>query len=148
MSQTPLVPLAKRNYRGPSAERLTSALPQDACAIIEREPRSVTQSGPARHRRWRLRFDLRRRNQVDPLTGWTSGTDPLAHLNLRFPDLASAIRFAERQDLSYEVREDPTESRAIGTYPKIDGDKPLQLCCWPTGPHALCCGNYPISSGE
>ena len=89
-------PEARRNYVGPSAARLSSALPEDARAIIERERRSVTQSGPARSRGWRLRFDRRARHGVDPLTGWTTGADPLAHLTLRFPDLASAIRYAER----------------------------------------------------
>lgn len=97
---------ARRNYAGPSAARLSSALPEDARAIIDREPRSVTQSAPARRRGWRLRFDRRVPPGVDPLTGWTTGADPLAHLSLRFPDLASAIRYAERHDLPYEVREE------------------------------------------
>lgn len=140
-------PEARRNYVGPSAARLSSALPEDARAIIERERRSVTQSGPARSRGWRLRFDRRARHGVDPLTGWTTGADPLAHLTLRFPDLASAIRYAERHDLPYEIREEAPERRRFGGRQGFEVQAPLQLCCWPTGPHALCCGNYPFASG-
>lgn len=140
-------PDVRRNYAGPSAVRLSSALPNDARAIIEREPRSVNQSGRARERGWRLRFDRRAPHGVDPLTGWTTGADPLAHLSLRFPDLASAIRYAERHDLPYEIHEEAPERRRFGGRQGFEGQAPVQLCCWPTGPHALCCGNYPFRSG-
>lgn len=143
-TQQPDVP---RNYVGPSAARLSSALPDDARAIIEREARSVDQSGRARDRGWRLRFDRRAPHGVDPLTGWSTGSDPLAHVSLRFPDLASAIRYAERHDLPYEIREEAPERRRFGGRRGFEGQAPVQLCCWPTGPHALCCGNYPFSSG-
>lgn len=138
---------APRNYAGPSVARLTSTLPRDARAIIEREPRSMPQSAPAHRRGWRLRFDRRLPHGVDPLTGWTTGADPVAHLNLRFPDVASAIRYAERHDLPYEVREEAPGKGRSGGRERFEGPVPVQLCCWPTGPHALCCGNYPFSSG-
>lgn len=89
----------RRNYAGRSAARLASKLPEDARAIIEREPRSVTQSAPMHRRGWRLRFEQRFPHGIDPLTAWTMGSDPLAHLGLRFPDLASATRYAEQHDL-------------------------------------------------
>jgi hypothetical protein len=138
---------SRRNYAGPSVARLSSALPDDARAVIERETRSVTQSAPARRRGWRLRFDRRAPQGVDPLTGWTTGADPLAHVTLRFPDLASAIRYAERHDLPYEVREEAQAKRGFGGRQAFEGQAPIQLCCWPSGPHALCCGNYPFSFG-
>ena len=139
---------ARRNYGGPSAARLSSALPDDARAVIEREPRSVTQSAPADRRGWRLRFYPRRPLGIDPLTGWTTGADPLAHLGLRFPDLASAIRYAERHDLPYEVRDAASSRSQPGARPGHQRQDAVQLCCWPTGPHALCCGNYPLNDGE
>lgn len=138
---------SRRNYVGPSVSRLSSALPEGASAIIEREPKSVTQSAPAHRRGWGLRFDGRLPYGVDPLTGWTMGADPLAHLSLRFPNLASAIRYAERHDLTYEIRDETAEKKLPIDRPGLSGHCPDQLCCWPTGPHALCCGNYPFSSG-
>lgn len=139
-------PDVRRNYVGPSAARLSSVLPDDAHAIIEREPRSVTQSGQARSRGWRLRFAPRAPQGADSLTGWTTGADPLAHVILSFPDLASAVRYAERHDLPYEVREEPAGRRRFENHQRFEDQAPVQLCCWPTGPHALCCGNYPCAS--
>lgn len=137
----------QRNRVGPSAARLASAIPDNARAVIEREPKSVTQSAPAASRGWRLRFHPRAPLGVDSLTGWTSGSDPLAHLALRFPDLAPAIRYAECHDLPYDVREERPVQRPIGGTRHIEERAPARLCCWPTGPHALCCGNYPFDLG-
>ena len=62
--------------------RYASALPTDAFAIIEPDPLAGRSGGRAREGRWRLRFRPRSRPFVDPLTGWTGGSDPLAHLEL------------------------------------------------------------------
>ena len=140
-------PGKRRNYAGPSAARLSSALPPDVRAVIEREARSVTQTAPAHRRGWRLHFYPRTPLGVDPLTGWTTGGDPLAHLSLRFPDLASAIRYAERHDLPYDVRDGSTERSRVRSRHGVEHQASTRLCCWPTGPHALCCGNYPFGSG-
>ena len=123
----------RRNYQGPSPARLASALPADARVIIERETRSVTQSAPARRRCWRLRFDRRLTHGVDPLTGWTTGADPLAHLSLRFPDLASAIRYAERHDLPYEVRDAAPAKSRPPLRPHPSNAPALRLGGWPGG---------------
>ncbi len=45
---------ARQSYAGPSAARLSSALPANARAVIERQPLSVTQTAPAPRRGWRL----------------------------------------------------------------------------------------------
>jgi len=133
---------ARPNRIGPSAERLASALPEDAAAVIEREPLSPLQSGK-RQRGWRLRFKRRHPYGVDPLTGWTAGSDPLPQIDLRFPDLVSAVRYAERHDLVHEVRDEPQARRRTGGRPRYGAEN--RLCCWPTGPDALCCGNYPVA---
>lgn len=134
----------RRNYVGPSPARLSSTLPHDARAVIEREPRAAGPYRQARRRGWTLRFERRRPYEVNPLTGWTAGTDPLAQVSLRFPDLASAIRYAERHDLPYDVRSDPPERRKVGGSQGFEKAPPARLCCWPTGPHPLCCGDYPV----
>ena len=138
-------PAVRPNYVGPSRARLSSALPDDARAIIEPDPRSAARFGRARQHGWQLRFERRQPVGIDPLTGWTTGTDPLAQINLRFPDLASAIRYAERHDLPYDLRERAAERRRIAGRQGFQEASPAQLCCWPTGPHALCCGDYPVT---
>jgi hypothetical protein len=70
-----------------------SALPPNAVAIIEPVPVAVNQAGRAVTGAWRLRFAERWRPRVDPLTGWTGGGDPLAQIELRFPDREAAERY-------------------------------------------------------
>jgi hypothetical protein len=43
--------------------------------------------------------------------GWTESVDPFAAVPLHFPDLQSAIAFAERQGWRYQVRDS-----AVGAY--------------------------------
>lgn len=121
----------ERNYRGPSRERVASALPEDAHAVIE----------PWRGA-WRLRFRQRQPHRADPLTGWAGGADTLTQVEIGFPDAASAIRYAERHDLSYELREVPRRPRP--PHQRRQDGSLERLCCWPTGPHARCCGEYPV----
>ena len=131
-----------------SVPRQQSALPDDAVAIIEAPSRSVVQAGKARDRTWLLRFQQRGRTFVDPLTGWTGSDDPLAHLALRFPTREAAIRYAERHGLAYELREPGRLGSHVAGEHGPEQQRPLWMCCWPTGPHALCCGNYPLLKGE
>lgn len=126
----------------PLARRAQSALPADAVAIIEAPSRPVTQSGAARLREWRLRFQPRHPPFVDPLTGWTGSEDPLAHVAIRFPSREAAVGFAKRHGLAFQVRE-PSPRRAKPVAKESDERLSFQLCCWPTGPHALCCGDFP-----
>lgn len=136
----------KRTTAGDAeARRRQSALPEDAVAIIEVPPKSVTQGRKARSQSWLLRFPPRRPMFHDPLTGWAGGDDPLAHLSIRFPSREAAVRYAERQGLAYEVRE-PNPVRTAGA--KLAVDQAPRLCCWPTGPHPLCCGDYPALTGN
>ncbi|MGG5823991.1 NADH dehydrogenase ubiquinone Fe-S protein 4 [Falsiroseomonas sp. HW251] len=65
---------------------------------IHQAPRSVRQSAPGRGQ-WVLEFA--------PGLSPTEQPDPLAHLRLVFPDVWSAIDFAERHGWRYEVDEPP-----------------------------------------
>jgi hypothetical protein len=81
-----------------------SVFPEDAVACIFRPGRSVLTSGRARTRNWLLTFERRTAPSIEPLMGWTSGDDPLTQVELSFPTLQSAICYAERQGLPFEVR--------------------------------------------
>lgn len=133
-----------RGLRTVSVPPQQSALPDDAVAIIEPPSRSVNRAGKARDRAWLLRFQPRGRFFVDPLTGWTGSDDPLAHLALRFPTREAAIRYAERHGLAFELREPGRFGSRTGGEQGAGQQQPLWICCWPTGPHALCCGDYPL----
>lgn len=68
---------------------------------IYRPAPSATQSGRAR-RVWVLEFDRPTPPTLDPLMGWTGGGDPLASVQLSFPDRESAIAFARKNGWTIE----------------------------------------------
>lgn len=123
--------------------RNQSCLPEDAVAIIEPDPLSG-HPGRARRHRWRIRFRARSRPFADPLTGWTGGTDPLANLVLDFPTREAAERYCRRLALAFESRPTPKQRPIKPALQAFEEQALRPLCCWPTGPHALCCGNFPI----
>ena len=88
--------------RIPGSDLRSDAVP---LAIIRLPGRSVTQSAP-RPRGWVLEFEPSIAPQITPLMGWTTSTDPYRPIRLSFPDVASAIRFAEANDWRYIVLED------------------------------------------
>ena len=138
------MPAVLANDNRPPAARRMSALPPGARAIIEPLPIGINQAGRAHASRWRLRFAPRWRPEPDPLTGWTGGCDPLAQVELRFATRSAAERYCRSEGIPFEIR-DPAGKRR-SDLPCLIGEAPPRLCCSPTGPHALCCGNYPIGA--
>ncbi len=74
-------------------------------ARIARRERAVTTSGRARAHQWVLRFERRSAPVIEPLMGWTGGDDTLAtQVELTFDTLDAALGYAERQGLSYRIK--------------------------------------------
>jgi len=48
--------------------------------------------------------------------GWTASDNPFAQIRLRFPTLAAAVAYAERQGLDYRVIEPPARRRLRERY--------------------------------
>jgi hypothetical protein len=86
------------------------SFPPDARAVIYRPSRSVMTSGRANTCNWVLEFEPRSREFIEPLMGWTGGTDPLRHVRLSFPTRDAAIAYARREGLPFTVHE-PQELR-------------------------------------
>ena len=99
---TPQAWPANDNRQLPATRR--SIFPGDAVARICRASRSATTSGMARAKHWRLVFEPRRAPFLEPLMGHTGSDDTLAQVELAFPTLESAMRYAERQGLAYVVQ--------------------------------------------
>jgi hypothetical protein len=88
-------------------------------ARIYRPAKSAMQSGIAGTERWRLVFEPEAAQGVDPLMGWTSGTDTDAvQVTLEFDAKEAAVAYAEQQGIPYQVFESPA-SRPV---PKAYGD--------------------------
>lgn len=96
-----------------------SLFPENAVARIFKPSRSVTTSGTARTKGWRFVFDGRSAPFIEPLTGYTGSADALTQVELKFPTLESAIRYAERPGLSYVVQRRPSKAAAQAKQGKL-----------------------------
>ena len=74
-------------------------------ARIYRPAKSVTQSGGAKSKLWRLDFEPAQAREVDPLMGWTGSGDMKGQIRLNFATKDEAIAYAERNGLAYRVEE-------------------------------------------
>lgn len=128
---------------GPGGHRETawgSALPEDAKAVIYCPAPSVMSSARCQAAGWVLEFAPRARPCIEPLIGWTGSTDTLTQVRLRFPSRETAIGYAERQGLPYEIRE-PTHVRyrdragVRSRRPAIEHQVPLEVAWAWEAPH-------------
>src|SRR3546814_5570840 len=99
-------PFANDNHTGPDP---SSALPREACAMIEPVLPATNQGGRGRREQWKVRFAPRWRPVADPLTGWAGGGDPLETIELRFPNLEAAANYCQRQGLRFSVHGERSE---------------------------------------
>jgi hypothetical protein len=76
------------------------------------------------------------------LTGWTGGGDPLDTMELRFADRQAAEGYCRREGIPFDCGGFLSAPRCE---PRVRGEPAPTLCCWPTGPHQLCCGAYPLA---
>jgi len=58
--------------------------------------------------------------------GWTASDNPIAQVRLRFPTLAAAVAYAERQGLDYRVIEPPARRRLRRDISKPSVASPLR----------------------
>ena len=85
-------------------------------ALIRRRKRPVETAGRAREGAWVLTFARESSPEIEPLMGWTGGSDPLAtEVELIFSTRAQAIAYAERQGLDYTA--EPEAVSPIGPRP-------------------------------
>ncbi|MES0005546.1 ETC complex I subunit [Mesorhizobium sp. M0062] len=96
---------------GPALSMGRSVFPDGATARIYQPCRSAMTSAKP-HRDWRLVFERRTAPFIEPLMGYTGGGDTLTQVELNFPTLEAAIRYAERQGLNYVVQAAPPASPA------------------------------------
>lgn len=100
----PDYPAAANDNRSYSVAFGRSQFPQGTTARIVRAERPVVTSGKARSRGWRVIFERRTPHVIDPLMGYSGGTDTLTQIELNFPTLEAAIDYCERQALTYVVQ--------------------------------------------
>lgn len=103
-------------HNGPPAGIVAASWLAGREALIRRRTRPVETAGKAREGDWVLTFVRESPPEIEPLMGWTGGSDPLAtEVELTFPTRAEAIAYAERQGLDY--RAEPEAVSPIGPRP-------------------------------
>jgi hypothetical protein len=117
IAPSPAGPLAQPQPANDSADTSgwavqSTVLPAGALAVIHKPGRSVISSGKARAREWVMSFQPCSAQFIEPLMGWCGGDDPLRHVELRFPSRQTAIEFAQRHGIPYEVSDPPGERHA------------------------------------
>jgi ETC complex I subunit conserved region len=85
-------------------------------ARIFRPSRTATQSGKAKARHWVLEFEPAAPRRIDPLMGWTSSGDMTSQVRLNFATKEEAVAYAEKQGLSYRIKEATPAARKILAY--------------------------------
>lgn len=72
---------------------------------IYKPSKTAMQSGEAGTRAWVLEHEPAAPRQVEPLMGWTAGSDTRAQVKLHFDTKEQAIAYAERNGLAYTLIE-------------------------------------------
>ena len=73
--------------------------------------KSAMQSGQGKSIKWILEFETKDPTR-NPLMGWESSSDTLSELKLEFSSKASAINYAKKKRIDYELIE-PKERKVI-----------------------------------
>ncbi|MEO0320293.1 MAG: ETC complex I subunit [Pseudomonadota bacterium] len=78
-------------------------------ARIYRPSKTAMQSGKAKAQKWVLEFEQQAARHIDPLMGWTSGSDMQSNqVRLNFETKDEAIAYARSKNIPHQVIE-PTE---------------------------------------
>ena len=82
-------------------------------ARIYKPARNAMQSGTAKTRMWVLEHVSETARDVDPLMGWTSGSDTQAQVKLRFDSKEAALDYAKEHGIDAVVTDPQTRKPNI-----------------------------------
>ena len=80
-------------------------------AKIYKPTKTAMQSGIAKTKDWILEYIVEK-NSINPLMGWESSKNTLSELNLKFSSKDSAIKYAKKNKIDYEIIE-PKNKKVI-----------------------------------
>ena len=85
-------------------------------ATIFKPTKSSMQSGTNNSNYWLLTFQHDGSRSIEPIMGWTSSTDTMQEVNMKFSSKEKAIDFALINELNYEVIEPQQKKPIIRPY--------------------------------
>ena len=84
-------------------------------AKIYRPSKTAMQSGLKKFDKWVIEF-VTEKTGINPLMGWESSTDTLNELNLKFSSKESAIEYAKKNKIKYELIDSNTRKIVKKSY--------------------------------
>lgn len=78
--------------------------------------KTAMQSGKAKTGFWMLEFDREVPRRIDPLMGYTSSSDMMQQVRLRFPTKEEAIAYAVSKGITYRLEEKNESRRRTVSY--------------------------------
>jgi len=85
-------------------------------AKIYRPAKTAMQSGKGKTQFWLLEFEPAGRKTVEPLMGYTSSSDMLSQVKMKFETKEEAVAYADRNDIAYRVIEPKETKRRAMSY--------------------------------
>jgi hypothetical protein len=85
-------------------------------ARIYKPSKNAMQSGKTNTKQWILEFIEATRPIIDPVMGWTSSIDMNQEVIIKFSSKESAINFAEKNNIVYELIEPQKSDIIIKSY--------------------------------
>ncbi len=81
--------------------------------------KNAMQSGLKNTRQWVLEYISEQGKSLDPLMGWSGGSEMAGQIHLKFISKEEAISYAKRNGIAYEVTEPKTRTRKIKSYADV-----------------------------
>ncbi|WP_319519866.1 ETC complex I subunit [uncultured Martelella sp.] len=97
-------------------------------AKIYRPARTAMQQGQAKTHKWVLEFDQQAPRKIDPVFGYTSSSDMLQQVKLRFESQQEAEDYARRHGIAYRVIMPKETKEKVVSY--SDNFKPGRVQPW------------------
>lgn len=72
---------------------------------IYKPTKTTMQSGMANSKEWLLEFVSQEDQKIEPIMGWTSSSDMLQEIKMKFPTKQAAIDFANKNQYKHDVIE-------------------------------------------
>ena len=89
-------------------------------AKIYKPSKTAMSSGQAKTKNWIMEIIPETGKDIDPLMGWTSSADTKSQVKIKFESEASAIRYAEENNIEYIVLK--PKDRKVNIRPNGYGD--------------------------
>ncbi len=85
-------------------------------ARIFRPAKTAMQSGKGNSQHWIIEYEAGTPKLIEPLMGYTSSSDMLSQVRMKFETKEDAVRFAEANGIEYRVMEPREQNRVAMSY--------------------------------